>query len=100
MRLWKSGFEFAIRVVSGKRKCTQRDKHVQKIFDEGIHSWRRESGYYQQSKVENAFYRYKTIIGRKLRARTEKGKEIEAVLGCIVLNRFTELGSCRSEFVV
>ena len=28
-------------VVSGKRKWTQRDKHVQKIFDEGIHSWRR-----------------------------------------------------------
>ena len=28
-------------VVSGKRKWTQRDKHVQKIFDEGIYNWRR-----------------------------------------------------------
>ena len=39
-------------VVSEKRKWTQRDKlskrQVQKIFEEGIHSWRRESGYYQQ----------------------------------------------------
>ena len=49
-------------VVSGKRKWTQRDKHVQKLFEEGIHKWRRESGYYQQSRVENTFYRYKTIF--------------------------------------
>ena len=46
-------------VVSDKGKWTHRDKHVQKILDEGIHKWRRESGYYQQSKVENTFYRYK-----------------------------------------
>jgi hypothetical protein len=44
-------------VVSDKGKWTHRDKHVQKIFlyDEGGHKWRRESGYYQQSKVENTF---------------------------------------------
>ena len=87
-------------VVSGKRKWTQRDKHVQKIFDEGIHSWRRESGYYQQSKVENTFYRYKTIIGKKLRARTEESREVETILGCQILNRFLELGRCESILVV
>ena len=38
-------------VVSDKGKWTQRDKHVQKILEEGAHKWRRESGYYQQSKV-------------------------------------------------
>ena len=53
-------------VVSDKGKWTHRDKHVQKILDEGVHKWRRESGYYQQSKVENTFYRYKTNIGKKL----------------------------------
>ena len=46
-------------VISDKGKWTQRDKlskrQVQKIFEEGIHSWRRKSGYYPQSKVENAF---------------------------------------------
>ena len=73
---------------------------MQKILDEGVHQWRRESGYSQQSRVDNAFYRYKTIIGRKLRARTEEGREIEALLGCLVLNRFTKLGTCRSELVV
>ena len=87
-------------LCSLRRRGGFRDRHVQKILDEGVHRWRRESGYYQQSKVENGFYRYKTIIGRKLRARTEEGREIEYLLGCLVLNRFTELGRCRSELVV
>ena len=86
-------------VISSKRKWTHRDRHVQKILDEGVHQWRRESGYYQQSKVENAFYRYKTIIGRRLRARTEEGREVETVVGCKILNRFLELGRCESELV-
>ena len=70
-----------------------------KILDEGVHKWRRESGYYQQSKVENTFYRYKTIIGKKLRARTEESREVETILGCKILNRFLELGRCKSKFV-
>ena len=61
-------------VGSDKEKWTRGDRHVQKIIDEGIHKWRRESGYYQQSKVENTFYRYKTILGKKLRVRTEESR--------------------------
>ena len=81
----------------GKEEWTQRDRHVQKILDDGIYTWRRESGYYQQSKVENTFYRYKTIMGRKLRARTEQGREVEAKIACQILNRFLELGRAQSE---
>ena len=86
-------------VLSSKRKWTHRDRHVQKIFDDGIYTWRRNSGYYQQSKVENSFYRYKTTFGKKLRARTEEGRETETVIGCKILNRFLELGRCDSEIV-
>jgi len=86
-------------VISSKRKWTHRDRHVQKIFDDGIYTWRRNSGYYQQSKVENCIYRYKTIIGRKLRARTEEGREVETIIGCNILNRFLALGRCQSEMV-
>ena len=71
---------------------------MQKIFDDGIVTWR-NSVYYQQSKVENCIYRYKTIIGKKLRARTEEGREVETVLGCKILNRFLELGRCESGVV-
>ena len=68
-------------VLFEKGRWNQRDRHVQKILDEGVHRWRRESGYYQQSKVENRFYRYKTTIGRKLRARTDEMGKLKLFLG-------------------
>jgi len=86
-------------VLSKKRNWNQRDRHVQKIFDTEIYTWRRNSGYYQQSRVENTIYRYKTIIGRKLRARTEEGREVETIIGCNILNRFLELGRAESVLV-
>ena len=50
------------------------------------------SGYHQQARVENAFFRYKSIIGNGLRARSPAGQGSEAVLACNILNRMTELG--------
>ena len=50
------------------------------------------SGYHQQARVENAFFRYKSIISSGLRARTSGGRQTEARLACNVLNRITELG--------
>ena len=61
-------------ISSDKGKWTHRDKHVQKILVEGVRKWRRESGFNQQSKVENTFYRYKTNIGKKVRARAEESR--------------------------
>ena len=46
-----------------KLELEQRNEHLQRIASDGICRWRRESGYYRQSTVESAFYRYKTIIG-------------------------------------
>jgi hypothetical protein len=37
-------------------------------------------------------YRYKTIIGRRLHARTLPNQQIEAKIGCNALNRMTSLG--------
>ena len=42
--------------------------------------------------MENAFFRYTSIIGDGLRARSPAGQGSEAVLGCEVLNRMTALG--------
>ena len=42
--------------------------------------------------VENTFFRYKSIIGDGLRARSPAGQGSEAVLGCEILNRMTALG--------
>ena len=49
------------------------------------------SGYHRQARVENAFFRYKSIIGPGLRARSPSGQGREAVLACTILNRMTEL---------
>ena len=84
-------------LMSGNKKWKQRDKHVHKKRTDGVYEWRRESGYYRQSKVEN--YRYKTTIGRRLRARIEQGREVEATIACQILNRFIELGTAKSERV-
>jgi hypothetical protein len=34
----------------------------------GRHRWKKESGYHQQARVESTFFRYKLIIGHRLRA--------------------------------
>ena len=75
-----------------KLELKQRNEHLESIRSDGIYHWRRESGYSRQSTVENAFYRYKTIIGRKLRARGEEARSVEVILGCNILNRCLELG--------
>ena len=54
--------------------------------------WRKASGYHRQSRVENTFFRYKSIIGDGLRARSSAGQGSEVVLGCEILNRMTALG--------
>jgi hypothetical protein len=42
--------------------------------------------------VETAVYRYKAVIGRRLRARALRNQQTEAKLRCNVLNRMTMLG--------
>ena len=58
----------------------------------GRRRWKKASGYHRQSRVENAFFRYKSIIGDGLRARSPAGQGSEVVLGCEILNRMTALG--------
>ena len=42
--------------------------------------------------MENAFFRYKSIIGESLRARSRAEQETEALLACNILNQMTQLG--------
>jgi len=54
--------------------------------------WHTESGYSKRSKVETAFYRYKTILGSAIQARGVRSQRIEARIGCKILNTMTALG--------
>ena len=54
--------------------------------------WQKESGYRQQARVENSFFRYKSVFGGDLKARHSKAQRGEAAIGCHILNRMAELG--------
>lgn len=78
--------------LPGKTTTTQRDRHLALIAKHGRIGWQRSSGYNRRSLVETAVYRYKAVIGRRLRARALRNQQTEAKLGCNVLNRMTMLG--------
>ena len=54
--------------------------------------WKKTSGYHGQARVENAFFRYTSIIGDSLRACSPAGRGTEVVLACNILNQMTGLG--------
>ena len=83
--------------VSRRRpRSSARDRTINNVKTLGRRQWKKVSGYHQQACVENAFFRYKSIIGGGLRAQAPGGREAEALLACNVLNRMTELGKSQS----
>lgn len=71
---------------------TQRDRHLQTIREKERMGWQKAVGYGRRSLGETAVFRYKTIIGRSLRARTLPAQRTEAKVACSVLNRMARLG--------
>ena len=69
-----------------------RDRTIRRVKALGRRRWTKASGDHQQARVEHAFFRYTSIVGDCLRARSSSGQRREAVLACNVLNRMTELG--------
>ena len=69
-----------------------RNRHIRSINQIGRRRWHLQSGFTKRSTVENVVYRYKTIIGPDMKARTLAGQRVEARLGCQILNRMAELG--------
>ena len=70
----------------------QRDTALERIRQVGRREWQKESGYRQQARVENSFFRYKSVFGGGLKARHSKVQRREAAIGCHILNRMAELG--------
>jgi hypothetical protein len=60
----------------------QREAALQRIRKVGRREWQKESGYRQQARVENGFFRYKSVLGGRLKARTSVlGKTDPVALG-------------------
>ncbi len=73
--------------------------HV-RICGSGRREWHKESGYRQQARVENGFFRYKSLLGGTLKARKSNAQMREVVIGCHILNRMAALGRPESYAVV
>lgn len=69
-----------------------RDENLRTIRKKGKKAWKEESGYHVRSKVENFFFRLKTVFGDRLSARTAGRQQTEAALMCAALNRMMALG--------
>jgi hypothetical protein len=82
--------------VKTRPRCMDRDRTVARVKELGRRQWKKESGYHRQARVENAFFRYKAILGGRLRARHLKAQEAEVSIACNILNRMIELGRPKS----
>ncbi len=83
--------------VSRRRpRSTARDRTIKNVKKLGRRRWKKQSGYHRQGTVENAFFRYKSIIGDRLRARHARAQETEVAIACNILNRMTALGRSAS----
>ena len=80
------------RVSRRRPRSRGRDRTIKKMKKLRRRRWKKEAGYHRQAQVENAFFRYKSIIGGGLRARSPGGRVTAVVIACNVLNQMTELG--------
>ena len=80
------------RLSRRRPRSSARDRTIRTVRNMGRRRWKKEAGDHRQARVENAFFRYKPILGDRLRGRTRAAQEVEAVLACSVLNRMTERG--------
>ncbi len=76
----------------GDKQSSARNRAVRRIRKVGRRQWKTEVGYHRQARGENAFFRFKTILGGRMRARGAAAQFVEARLACNVLNQMTELG--------
>jgi transposase len=71
---------------------TRRDQHLQIIQERGRRGWQKAVNYGRRSLGEVAMMRYKTLLGRRLHARTLPTQKTEAAAACKVINVMTHLG--------
>lgn len=77
-----------------------RDENLRAIKKKGRRQWKIDSGYHIRSGVENTFFRWKTILGDRLRSRAEARQHTEVRIMASALNHMFSLGMPDSYAVV
>ena len=70
----------------------ERNRNIRSVRKLGRREWYASSGYSRRSLVENAVFRYKAILGQRMRSRTLEGQRREVQLAARILNTMTSLG--------
>lgn len=70
----------------------ERNRNIRSIRRLGRRDWYANSGYSRRSLVENAVFRYKAILGQRMRSRSFGSQGVEVKLACKILNRMTSFG--------
>ena len=77
----------------------QRKHNIRHLEAVGWQKWQKDTGYGRRSGVENAIYRYKTIIGRTLRSKNIANQNTEVKIGVNILNQMKSLGMPKARSV-
>ena len=80
------------RVSRRRPRSSARDHTINTVQSLGRRRWKQTSRDQQHARVENACFRYTSIIGDGLRARTPGGRTVDAQLVCNMLNAMTDMG--------
>jgi hypothetical protein len=83
------GAQLSLSRLPGQR---ERNRNIRSMRKLGRRKWYTRSGYSRRSLVENAVFRYKSILGQRMRSRTLSGQRVEVRLACKILNTMTSLG--------
>ncbi len=85
---------------NGKSRAARaRNRTVNRIWRVGRRQWKKEARYHSQARAENTFFRYKQLLGSRLRACHPGNQQTEARLACNILNRMLELGAPKSHAI-
>jgi IS5 family transposase len=73
-----------------------RDETIRRIRQVGRARWKEETGYHRRSLAETTMFRFKTIFGERLKARTFESQATEVFIRCNLLNRMNQMGRLES----
>jgi hypothetical protein len=70
----------------------QHNRTVEYINKHGSEEWKKRTGYHRRSLNGVVMFRYKTVFGGELDARTFENQKTEISLKCVTLNKFRGTG--------
>jgi IS5 family transposase len=79
-----------------RSRSSASDRTIMRVQEIGRRQWKKECGCHLQARVEITLFRYKTIIGPRLRSCHSESQKVEAMIACNILNTMIALGAPES----